>query len=304
MRVTLGMLTGSAQANIEAASERLLEAQDRASSGKRIRRPSDDVPGTGRAMSLRSAIASIEQFERNSDVVNSQLSVTSGALDTMVSALGVAQVLALSAVNGSRTADASASIVTQLDEIMKQIAGAANTQYVGKYIFAGGLSDTKPIVPGADGSAPYVYQGNSGQFTIQTSPGMYMTANVTGDQVFNMGGVALPGVPDAFSTLESIKDKILAGDSTGVSDAISTLDTIRKHVITIRSQVGARLNRLEASKEALSSSKITAQDLLSKTEDIDLVGAVIELQTRQNVYQAAISVASKIMQTTLADYFK
>lgn len=303
MRVTLGMLTGRAQTNIEAASERLLEAQDRASSGKRIRRPSDDVPGTGRAMSLRSAIASIEQFERNSDMVNSQLSVTSGALDTVVSALRDARNLALKAVNSPLTDDARAAIDTQLGEIMEQMAGAANTQYAGKYIFAGGLSDTKPIVPGAGGSAPYVYQGNSGQFTIQTSPGTYMTANVTGDQVFNMGGVALPGVPDAFSTIQSLKDKVLAGDSTGVSDAISTIDANLNNAIAIRSQVGARLNRLEASKEALSSSKITAQELLSRTEDADLAAAVIDLQTRQNVYQAALSTASKIMQTTLADFF-
>jgi flagellar hook-associated protein 3 FlgL len=51
-------------------------------------------------------------------------------------------------------------------------------------------------------------------------------------------------------------------------------------------------------------SRITTEELLSKTEDADLADAVIELQTKQNVYQAAIAAAERIFEMTLTDFWR
>ena len=304
MRITLGMLTNQVRLNLRSSAERLLEAQDRASSGKRIRRPSDDVPGVGRAIGLRSALASIEQFGRNSDVASSQLALTSTALDSAVTAVQDARRLALSAASSTLTEEARDAIAAQLDTIMEQLVATANTQHLGKYIFAGGLSETKPIVPNAAGGPPYSYQGDAGRFAVQVSPGVYITANVTGDVVFNMGGAGAPGAPDVFAVVQTLKEKVLAGDVEQISAQITEIDANLNNLIAVRSQVGGRLSRLESSKEALADSKVKAMDLLSKTEDADLTEAIVELQTRQNVYQAAIATASRILQISLADFLK
>ncbi len=302
MRITLGMLTDRVRTNLLASSERLMEAHEVASSGKRIQRPSDDIAGTSRSITLRSALASIEQFDRNAGLASSHLAMTSSALDTVVSALQEVRLRALEAANSIMTDEAWTATATQLDRITQDIVGAANTQHLERYIFSGSLSDTKPIIENVAGPPPYIYQGDGEQFSIRVGPETSIPVSVTGDMVFNMGGAAVPTSPDVFSTIEALKEKVLARDVTGISDQIADIDANMNNVIAIRSQVGARLNRLETSNDMLLDSKLDVAGLLSQTEDADLAEAIVELRTRENVYEAAIATASRILEISLADF--
>lgn len=304
MRVTLGMLTNGVRANLMQSAEQLLEAQDQASSGKRIHRPSDDVPGVGRAISLRSALSSIDQFDRNSGVASNLLSVTEDSLTSMVNNLQRVLQLNFKGASDGLNQNAMDGIVTELDGIETELKSSGNTQYLGRYVFSGSLTDAEAIVANPAGAPPYNYQGDDSAFQIQVAPGVYVPANITGDVVFNMGGAASPGIPDMFSTLESLKAKVRAGDVDGVSDLIAEVKQHLGNVSAIRSQVGGRINRLESANQTLQDSKLKVQDLLSKTEDADTAVAIIDLQTRQNAYQAALSVASRILDMSLANTWK
>jgi flagellar hook-associated protein 3 FlgL len=303
MRITLGMMTSSLLTSLTLNSERLLEAENVASSGKRIFRPSDDVPGVGRSLSLRSTLAELDQFERNSGVADSELSVASSALDKAVTALQSVRSLAVQAASAATTPEARAAIVAQLDSLSGELAAVANSQHVGKYIFSGSRSDRPAVVANPGGSPPYVYQGDSSQFTIQVSPGQYVTANVTGDAVFNMNG-SVAGAPDVFTMIRDLEAKVTAGDVAGISDELTQIDANLNNVVAIRSQIGGRIKRLESNSGSLADLKVSVQDLLSKTEDADLADAVLELQMRQNVYQAAIAAAGKVLQLSLVDYIQ
>jgi len=230
--------------------------------------------------------------------------MTSSALDTVVSALQEVRLRALQAANSIMTDEAWTAIATQLDRITQDIVGAANRQHLGRYIFSGSLSDTKPIIENVAGPPPYIYQGNGDQFTIRVGPETSIPVSVTGDMVFNMGGAAVPTSPDVFSTIEALKEKVLARDVTGISDQIADIDANMNNVIAIRSQVGARLNRLETSNEMLLDSKLDVAELLSQTEDADLVEAIVELRMRENVYEAAIATAGRILEISLADFLR
>jgi flagellar hook-associated protein 3 FlgL len=304
MRITFNMMANRALNNMTSTAERLMEAQDRVSSGKRIRKPSDDVNGTGRALSLRSTISEIEQYLRNSDMVKSQLEVTNGAMDSIVTSLERVKEIALLAANSTVPVEARASLTTELGEIMLSLAAAGNMQYGDRYIFGGSITDQAPIVTSGVTMPPYSYAGNDTQMSVQVAPWTNATCNVVGSAVFNMNGAAVPTSPDVFSTIQSLKEEIEAGNSTAVSARIADIDANLKNVITIRSEVGARASRLDNISESLLDSKTSLSTLLSETEDADLTQAVLELRTRENVYQAAVSVAGRILNITLADYIK
>ena len=104
--------------------------------------------------------------------------------------------------------------------------------------------------------------------------------------------------------IEELKTLVLAGDTGGVSSYITNIKNNLDNVTAIRSQVGARLNQLESNQDSLADSKIRVMVLLSKTEDADYAETILELQTRENVYQAAVAMASRVIQTSLADYLK
>ena len=65
MRTSLNMQVQNSLLSMARAADGLTNAQTRASTGKRILKPSDDVPGTDRALSLRSAISTAEQLADN-----------------------------------------------------------------------------------------------------------------------------------------------------------------------------------------------------------------------------------------------
>jgi flagellar hook-associated protein 3 FlgL len=303
MRVTLGMLNSSVRTNLMSSTNRLLDAQEKASSGKRINQPSDDVPGIGRSLSLRSALSSIEQFTRNSSLASAQMGVASTTLDSVVNALQSARTLAVRAASDSLNSEALTGISSQLQSISNQLVGLANTQHLGKYIFSGTMNTTTPIVANTGGpTPPFLYQGNNTKVQMEVAPDTYSPVTVTGDEVFNMGSTAVPGVPDVFATIQSLKDAVSAGDISTISSLISDIDANLQNATGVRSELGAWMNRLDATANSLADSKVRMQTMLSDVEDVDTAEAILDLRTQEYVYQAAVSVAGRVLQTTLADY--
>ena len=304
MRITFNMLSRGVLSDITTSSQRLLEAQNRASSGKRILKPSDDVSGTGRALNLRSTISDIEQFLQNADVVKSQLMVTTSAMDTVVRAVQRVETIAQTAATSTVSDDGQQALISELDELSKSIAAASNTQYNGKYVFSGSLTDQQPLTPMAVPPPSYTYAGNNTRISVQVSPWTSIETNVIANAVLNMDGTTVPTTTDLFSTIQAVKDAIQAGTLSAVSQQLNDIKAHRVNVVTIRSEIGGRIVTLESSSDSLADSKLTLLDLQSKTEDADMAEAILDLQTRQNMYQAAISTASHVLSLSLADYLK
>jgi flagellar hook-associated protein 3 FlgL len=257
----------------------------------------------GRALNLRSVLSSIDQFTRNSGVARDQLTVTSSALDNVVSSLQELRRLALSGGSASLTDEARTSIAAQVRSVGETMASTGNTRHMGKYIFSGSLSDTQPIIENA-GVPPYLYQGNDDKLNVRIGMGMYATANVTADRIFNIGGVAVPTSPDVFTVVEEVATAVQNGDVSGLSSLLTDIDANLNNAIAVRSQVGEQLQRLESTETALADAKMSTTELLSQTEDADLAEALIALSTRQNVYQAAISTASRLLSISLSDFLQ
>ena len=78
MRVTLGMQTDRTQEYLREAAEKLMNAQQLVTTGKKISKPSDDPTLAGRAMSIQSGIRGLEQLQENNNLAKSSLSASDG----------------------------------------------------------------------------------------------------------------------------------------------------------------------------------------------------------------------------------
>lgn len=305
MRITLGMTSNLMKSNLFNSGEDVLNAQNVASTGKRIHVPSDDVPGTGRVMQYRSMEADIDQYSRNCDIASSQLTASNAAMNTIVTNMQQIRTLALQASTSTLDDQSRSTILSQIDALNTQIVSAANTQNLGRYIFAGTRSNVAPIAANpVAGPQPYAYYGDSNPFNVQVTAGVSVGTTVNGDSLFNMGGMAMNGTPDLFSAIKATRDAVASGSVSSASNSVTNIDANLNNVIGIRSQVGARLQRVESTKSMLDDSKLRIQTLRSNTEDVDISSAIIDLQTKQNAYQAAIATASKSLQMSLVDYMK
>ncbi len=122
--------------------------------------------------------------------------------------------------------------------------------------------------------------------------------------------VEYEGTADIFSTLIALRDEMLADDGTrppdevsaAISRQIATLVEAHDDVLLGVGTLGARSARLDVSSNRLQDLKLKLQVIRSDLEDIDIAEAVLEMQQRENAFQASLAVGARLGQQTLLNY--
>jgi flagellar hook-associated protein 3 FlgL len=84
--------------------------------------------------------------------------------------------------------------------------------------------------------------------------------------------------------------------------SLTTFDTALDDINNSRSQVGARVNRLDALKSRQDGVSVNLTELLSQVKDVDMASALTNFSMAQTVYQASLKATAQLMQTSLLDY--
>src|SRR5438094_4012580 len=97
MRVSNNSITDRLLQQVQDSRRRLAEMQEQTGSGLKISKPSDDPTGSGRVMALSTQIDQNGQYQRNSDVALSDLTVNEASLSSLSDVLQRARELATQA---------------------------------------------------------------------------------------------------------------------------------------------------------------------------------------------------------------
>jgi flagellar hook-associated protein 3 FlgL len=154
------------------------------------------------------------------------------------------------------------------------------------------------------------FSGAAGQQRAATSEAMPMT--IDGRSAWLQApDPAHPG--NTISLFDSLDQTISALATTGQSSAqvaqiVSTglggIDAAAANLSSWRSHAGAQLTRADGIDARLSQAKLDAQTQRSAAEDLDMVQAVSEFQSRQSGYDAALKTYSMVQQMSLFQYIK
>lgn len=98
------------------------------------------------------------------------------------------------------------------------------------------------------------------------------------------------------------KDDEDAATEALTNDDLSDIDKASKQLLKVRSEVGAKANRMESLSDQNDDTKINMTEVLSKTEDIDITEKTIEYYTMSTVYTACLQTSARVIQPTLMDY--
>jgi flagellar hook-associated protein 3 FlgL len=290
-RVTSNSLARRSLQNLQGTLTKLAEKQDELSSQKKLRKPSDSPVDTVSAMRLRADMSRNTQISRNLDDATGWLGMADNTLTSMVDQLNRVRDLAIQARNASADSNAREGIAVEVDKIRESLLGAANTQYNGRPIFGGTASGTAAY----DTNANYVGVSRAIERTI--APGVKMTINVNGDEVFGAAG------NDLFVALSQISNDIRSNPAQ-LDTAVADLDTRTQTIQSKLAEVGARFKRVETMQDRNSSDQLTMRQNLSNVEDIDMAQAVMELQIQQVAYQSALAATAKVIQPSLVDFLR
>ncbi|NUP75178.1 MAG: flagellar hook-associated protein FlgL [Sinomonas sp.] len=293
LRVTDQTMTMSAQRSLGARQARLAAAQETASSGTRLTRPSDDPVGVGDALRVRAQLAAAAQYQRNIDDGKNWLVTLDSTLGDATGLLRQARDLTVQGGNGSIGQDGKNALAGQIESIRRDLLAAANTRYLGRSVFAGSSDAPNAF----DDGAPPTFSGVRGD-AVQRRIGPDETVRVDADGASVFG----TGANSVFTVLDGIASDLRSGaDPTA---RLQALDNGMKAVMSGRSDIGSRLAQLQRASQATATARTTLEGQRSGIEDVDLGKAALDLQLQQTAYQAALAVTAKVLQPSLTDFLR
>ena len=290
-RITTAALNLNAERNLQAAMTRLATIQNKAGTQKEIGKPSDDPSGTANVMALRTQQRQNEQFSRNVQDANGWLSTTDKALTSATDIIQQVRDLTVKGANdGALNPDAKKAIALELLQLHDALANVANTQFMGRHVFAGTTNQ-----PEALDKSSYQFQATE-EVQRRIGPNSTVRVDAAGADVFGEGNDSV------FKLVKDIADALLAG--TNISAKIGDVDKSLQKVLGAQATIGASHASVLAADDALLSDAVSLEARRSGIEDIDLGKVILELKTQEVAYQAALSAAARTLQPSLMDFLR
>jgi flagellar hook-associated protein 3 FlgL len=296
LRVTPGMIHDQMLRNLNNNMNRMSDTQMQMTTGRKINKPSDDPVGITYALRYRSELSMNDQYQRNITSAQSSVEHLDNVLGQVNDLIQRAKELTVQGANGTNPLEARQAIAKELDQIYQQLVSTGNEQLNGKYIFNGEKTQTPPYDPATAGTTDTDNQNTM----LQVAPGVVIASSMTGNEVFGSS----TDTDNLFTVMKNISNAMNANNGPAATALIGQLDSRFNKLMGIRSEIGARANRIDMLDNRNKDMDVTLNSLSGKTEDADMAQTITQLQQQQNVYQASLSVGAKIIQPSLVDYLK
>lgn len=308
MRITNSTLSTNYLRNLTRNLEQMQKYQNQLSSGKEVSKPSDNPLLVSKIMDLSNNILQNEQYNTNISDTLGWVQTQDGALNNISTTLNRVRDLVIYGANGSLSDTDRQAIYDEVEMKVQELMDTLNTNFDGRYIFAGQKTLTKPFSIGGD---ELTYQGDSNNITREISKGVTVDLITDGSKLTTTTGTSDIDNKDLGKLLSNILSALdVSDDLTGkkVGDLsnglLGDLDVHIDNFLQIRSKIGAIDNRLQAAESRNESENLNLNTLLSKREDIDVAEKYMEFSVMKSVYQASLSAGAQILQPSLLDYLR
>jgi len=182
MRVSTYSFFQSGERSMMDRQRDLLETQAQISSGKRINSPSDDPVGAAAITSTRAALSQFDQFKSNQDRASYLLNLGESALGQLVDSAQQIKEKLIAAGNGSYSNAELKALGTDLQGVLAQMVGLANSSDgAGGYLFAGSREGAAPF---SQSGLAVSFNGDSTQMQLEVSTNRLQQVKFAGDDVF------------------------------------------------------------------------------------------------------------------------
>lgn len=292
-------------ANLQKRQRDLVETQDQLTSGKRIAKASDDPTAAAvaeRALAVQSRVEVSERaLQASRNIVNQAESALGDANDL----LQRFRELTVQLGNGSYDRTDRNQLLVEMAGIRDQLLQVANrADSSGRPLFAGQGSNGNPFVETVDGVQ---YVGTKG--TLRTATAEGLPISVDGHQTWLIKRESSIGDQlSVFAVMDTLLKDLGPNPSLGVTPAqavetaLADIDASMSNISAARARLGGLMNQTDGIEQRLAAAKVAAQAERSNAEDLDLVQAISEFQTRQTSYDAALKAYSMVQKLSLFDY--
>ena len=151
--------------------------------------------------------------------------------------------------------------------------------------------------------------GDPNQAVVDSRTGRVLYVDTTGINKTGVELVRVPGTYDIFGTLISLRDLLLNDRGLPSDQVLEYLDRSTAAVEEVRSRLmqadvstGSKIGFLNTLKNTLEDMKFDTQDETARLQEADIAQIAIDLARREVLYQMSLSVAGKLLTTSLLDF--
>lgn len=182
LRISTAELHLNALTSLRTRTGEIAKLQQQIATGVKLARGADDPSGMATAQGLDHALASLDQFDRNSTLLGDRLRQQESALSDAGDALIRARDLAIQANNATLSANDRHAIAVELRSLRASLLQVANRDDDrGRRLFAGTRDGVAPFV---DGAGIVSYVGDDGQNLVDVAPDISLADTDAGSRVF------------------------------------------------------------------------------------------------------------------------
>jgi flagellar hook-associated protein 3 FlgL len=292
-RTTNQTLMASAQRNLQSNITRMAKLQELAATQQKITRPSDDPSGAAASLKVRAQQSASEQYTRNIANGNGWLTTLDGAMSQATGILNRVRDLTIQGANGSVPPSAKQSIAVELEGLKADLLGQANTQYLGRNVFAGNSDAVGAFVS----SPSPTFTGTAGS-SVERRIGPDSTVRVDADGAAVFG----TGADSVFTLIDNIISDLRTG--TNVSKHLDAIISRHETLVGHHADIGTRHAQLLRAEDINMEFSGLLEAQRSGIEDADIGQVILDLKLQEVNYRAALAVTAKVLQPTLMDFLR
>ncbi len=151
--------------------------------------------------------------------------------------------------------------------------------------------------------------GGVNQMVTDSRTGKVLYVDTTGINATSTEWVQVPGTYDVFNALITIRDRLASGTELSSAEmeelrnnAFGAIDELSGLLVQKSVAIGSKIGFLDNIKYSLESLKYGTEDEVTRIEQADIAQLAIDLARREVLYQMSLSVAGKLLSTSLLDY--
>jgi len=270
MRINHNISSMIGQGALETQQNSLAKSLEKLSTGMRINRPSDDAAGLSVSESLRSKIRGLGRAKSNAEDGIALLQIAEGATGEINNIMQRLRELAIQSSTDTMTTTERAYTDKEFGQLMNEITRiSSSASYNGMTLLDGAAGSFG--VSGGQASVLHIGSGSSSSVDRISITISAMT----------LGALGMNSTTTSVST------------SAGALAALTAIDSAVRSVNTMRSDIGAYVNRLEFAISNLGNQLYNTQDAESRIRDVDFAQETTEFTRAQILVQSATSMLAQ-----------
>ena len=312
------------------------DLQMKGSTLKRVSKPSDDPIGNVQLLAIRSQNIDAEQYLRNLNFAQTQISFTENVLEEMTDILAKAKELAIGQASSIYSPEIRLGVSKEIHQMRQQILSIANKRMGNRYLFAGQKILTRPF----DANGQYV--GDKNKINIEINKDVFIPININGAELFfskdkkplekadlditppsletnkdlmmdrtpasidpNAPKQPAADVPvSVFDELRALENALLTDNPQIIQGLLERIDASYERMVTYRTELGALTNTISNAENNIEKTKLVNESTKSKIEDADVTELMSDLSKEQAVLKSTYRASSNLMNVSHMDFLK